>query len=76
MRTSVERDQRHPRAARALGLARRFSGRFPQILDDYVLREFITYVAMVLASFLVLTLIFTFFRSSNFKVSNFSVAAS
>ncbi len=37
-------------------------GRFPLILDDYVLREFLTTFAMVLISFVVLMLVFTFFE--------------
>jgi LPS export ABC transporter permease LptG/LPS export ABC transporter permease LptF len=37
-------------------------GRFPLILDDYVLREFLTTFAMVLVSFVLLTLVFTFFE--------------
>jgi LPS export ABC transporter permease LptG/LPS export ABC transporter permease LptF len=36
--------------------------RFPWILDSYVLRSFLTYLAMVLASFIVLTTVFTFFE--------------
>jgi hypothetical protein len=36
--------------------------RFPLILDNYVLRSFFTYLAMVLASFIVLTTVFTFFE--------------
>jgi lipopolysaccharide export system permease protein len=39
-----------------------FDSRFPQILDNYILREFIGYVGMVLATFVVLTLVFTFFE--------------
>jgi LPS export ABC transporter permease LptG/LPS export ABC transporter permease LptF len=37
-------------------------GRFPLILDDYVLREFLTTFAMVLVSFVLLLLVFTFFE--------------
>jgi LPS export ABC transporter permease LptG/LPS export ABC transporter permease LptF len=37
-------------------------GRFPLILDDYVLREFMTTFAMVLVSFVLLMLVFTFFE--------------
>ena len=37
-------------------------GRFPLILDDYVLREFLTTFAMVLVSFVLLMLVFTFFE--------------
>jgi LPS export ABC transporter permease LptG len=41
---------------------RRFSTRFPLILDDYVLRAFLTNLILILASFLVLTIVFTFFE--------------
>jgi lipopolysaccharide export system permease protein len=49
---------------RGNGLRRQrwFNARFPLILDDYVLRTFTSNLLMVLASFLVLTLIFTFFE--------------
>jgi LPS export ABC transporter permease LptG/LPS export ABC transporter permease LptF len=44
-------------------LRRRFlSTRFPLILDDYVLRSFVGFLGLILASFLVLVLIFTFFE--------------
>ncbi len=44
--------------------ARHRSGRrsFPLILDDYVLRQFLSTFALVLVSFLLLMLIFTFFE--------------
>lgn len=41
---------------------RRFSARFPLILDDMILRDFALYVSMILATFLVLALVFTFFE--------------
>jgi LPS export ABC transporter permease LptG/LPS export ABC transporter permease LptF len=41
---------------------RKGSSRFPQILDDYVLRQFMEYLSLVLATFVVLTLVFTFFE--------------
>jgi len=47
---------------RAASRRRMFSARFPQILDDYILRDFLTFVAMILALFLVLTLVFSFFE--------------
>ena len=47
---------------RASTRRRMFSARFPQILDDYILRDFLTFVALVLAMFLVLTLVFSFFE--------------
>lgn len=39
-----------------------FSAGFPQILDDYVLRDFATYFGLVLSTFVLLTLVFTFFE--------------
>jgi lipopolysaccharide export system permease protein len=47
---------------RAAGRRRVFSARFPMILDDYVLRDFVLYLAMILASFLMLLLVFTLFE--------------
>jgi len=41
---------------------RRFSGRFPLILDDYVLRNFVSYLFLILASLIVLFLVFTYFE--------------
>jgi LPS export ABC transporter permease LptG/LPS export ABC transporter permease LptF len=41
---------------------RMFSARFPLLLDDYILKEFITYLVMILATFLILVLVFTFFE--------------
>jgi LPS export ABC transporter permease LptF/LPS export ABC transporter permease LptG len=40
---------------------RLFRARFPMLLDDYLLRDFISYLAMVLGAFLMLFLIFTVF---------------
>jgi LPS export ABC transporter permease LptF/LPS export ABC transporter permease LptG len=39
-----------------------FSARFPMILDDYVLRDFAMNLVMVLATFLMLLLVFTLFE--------------
>ena len=39
-----------------------FSARFPLLLDDYILREFVTYLVMILTTFLILVLVFTFFE--------------
>jgi LPS export ABC transporter permease LptF/LPS export ABC transporter permease LptG len=47
---------------RAVTRRRVFSGRFPMILDDYVLRDFFVYLVMVLGTFLMLLLIFTLFE--------------
>jgi len=47
---------------RAATRRRVFSARFPMILDDYVLRDFGMNLAMVLATFLMLLLVFTLFE--------------
>ncbi|MGA2963825.1 MAG: LPS export ABC transporter permease LptF [Candidatus Korobacteraceae bacterium] len=39
-----------------------FSARFPLILDDMVLRDFVLYLVLIMATFLMLTLVFTFFE--------------
>jgi LPS export ABC transporter permease LptF/LPS export ABC transporter permease LptG len=39
-----------------------FSARFPTLLDDYVLRDFFLYLGLILATFLVLVLVFTLFE--------------
>ncbi len=39
-----------------------YGGGFPQILDEYVLRGFATYFGLVLSTFVLLTLVFTFFE--------------
>ena len=48
--------------AESTSFLRKGSSRFPQILDDYVLRQFLEYLGLVLATFVVLTLVFTFFE--------------
>jgi LPS export ABC transporter permease LptG/LPS export ABC transporter permease LptF len=57
------RKQRQPQRAEEPEPRQR-SGRrsFPLILDDYVLREFLATFAMVLVSFVLLMLVFTFFE--------------
>ena len=47
---------------RAAGRRRVFRARFPMILDDYVLRDFAVNLAMVVATFLMLLLVFTLFE--------------
>jgi LPS export ABC transporter permease LptF/LPS export ABC transporter permease LptG len=47
---------------RAATRHRVFSARFPMILDDYVLRDFGMNLAMVVAAFLMLLLVFTLFE--------------
>jgi LPS export ABC transporter permease LptG/LPS export ABC transporter permease LptF len=49
-------------AERPYSRKRMFSARFPLLLDDYILREFATYLVMILATFLILVLVFTFFE--------------
>ncbi|HSY10588.1 MAG TPA: LPS export ABC transporter permease LptF [Verrucomicrobiae bacterium] len=41
---------------------RRFSARFPLILDDMILRDFALYLTMIMSTFLILALVFTFFE--------------
>jgi LPS export ABC transporter permease LptG len=47
---------------RAAKRKRVFSTQFPLILDDYILRDFLVYLGMILCTFLVLLLVFTFFE--------------
>ena len=47
---------------RAVGRRRVFSARFPMILDDLVVRDFVVYLAMICGSFLLLFLVFTLFE--------------
>ncbi|MGB6631403.1 MAG: LptF/LptG family permease [Terriglobales bacterium] len=48
---------------RRLPIRRRlFNLRFPTILDDYVLRGFVLYLAMIVAAFIILLLVFTLFE--------------
>lgn len=41
---------------------RRFSQRYPLLLDEMILRDFAMYLGMILVSFILLTLVFTFFE--------------
>jgi LPS export ABC transporter permease LptF/LPS export ABC transporter permease LptG len=47
---------------RAANRKRVFSARFPLIIDDYILRDFFVYLGMILCTFLMLLLVFTFFE--------------
>lgn len=47
---------------RASTRRRVFSLSFPTLLDDYVLRDFFVYLALILSTFLVLVLVFTLFE--------------
>ena len=51
-----------PAAARCPCRRRLFNLRFPTILDDYVLRGFTLYFALIVATFLMLLLVFTLFE--------------
>ena len=41
---------------------KRYGARFPLILDNMILRDFALYLAMIMATFLILALVFTFFE--------------
>jgi LPS export ABC transporter permease LptF/LPS export ABC transporter permease LptG len=41
---------------------RRFSARFPLILDDMILRDFVLYLVMIIAAALLIVLVFTYFE--------------
>ncbi len=56
--------------SRAESRTRVFGGRFPMLLDDYVLRDFGLYLAMVVGAFLVLTLVYTLFELTGDIVRN------
>jgi len=47
---------------RAFARKRMFRARFPLLLDDYILRDFLMYLGMILSTFLMLLLVFTFFE--------------
>jgi LPS export ABC transporter permease LptF/LPS export ABC transporter permease LptG len=47
---------------RSLSRRRVFSSSFPQVLDDLVLRDFSLHLSLVVATFVVLILVFTFFE--------------
>ena len=47
---------------RASSRKRVLSARFPMILDDYVIKDFLVYLAMIVATFLMLLLVFTLFE--------------
>ncbi len=56
------KDQIDHSVGKPLNLRTNFASHFPHLLDDLILREFGTYFMLILASFLVLSLIFTFFE--------------
>jgi LPS export ABC transporter permease LptF/LPS export ABC transporter permease LptG len=46
----------------AVTCKKRFSVRYPMLLDELILRDFAMYLGMILVSFILLTLVFTFFE--------------
>jgi LPS export ABC transporter permease LptG/LPS export ABC transporter permease LptF len=56
------RAQRESAAERLSRRWRLFNLRFPTILDDYVLRDFVVFLAMIVSAFLLLLLVFTLFE--------------
>ena len=48
--------------SRASSRRRVFSARFPTLLDDLVLKDFMVYLAMILSTFVILLLVFTLFE--------------
>jgi LPS export ABC transporter permease LptG len=48
--------------APAVSAERRLAFRYPLLLDEMILRDFAMYLGMILASFILLTLVFTFFE--------------
>ncbi len=63
------RGRRHWRR-RWRGFVRRLRTRFPLLLDDYVMREFLTNFGLVLAAFTALFLFFTFFELTGDIIRN------
>ena len=59
---SPSRGRRENAFERASTRRRVFSASFPTLLDDYVLRDFFLYLAMILSTFLVLVIVFTLFE--------------
>jgi LPS export ABC transporter permease LptF/LPS export ABC transporter permease LptG len=58
------RPQSAPERRAPIRVQREMDGnsRFPSLLDNYVLRNFLLYVGLVLAAFVLLTMVFTFFE--------------
>ena len=59
---SSSRGRRENAFERASTRRRMFSASFPTLLDDYVLRDFFLYLAMIFSTFLVLVIVFTLFE--------------
>lgn len=65
-RFAAKEELAQPSGANSKGLAschaRRLSVRYPLLLDELILRDFAMYLGMILVSFILLTLVFTFFE--------------
>jgi len=57
-----QRGRRENAFDRAASRRRVFSASFPTLIDDYVLRDFLVYLGMILSTFLVLVIVFTLFE--------------
>jgi LPS export ABC transporter permease LptG/LPS export ABC transporter permease LptF len=62
LRLRADRSAASAGAIRLPSRRRESRGRFPLLLDEYVLREFVQTFAMVLVTFVMLMLVFTFFE--------------
>ncbi len=63
LRARLRRLETPVKPARVIEPVKRHArGRFPLILDDYILREFLTTLGLVLVTFVMLLLVFTFFE--------------
>ena len=59
------RQKEHPRShlfERRILRRNRYTSKFPQIIDDYILRTFVGYLTLILSGLLTLMLVFTFFE--------------
>ncbi len=59
---AILRREKEDAFERAATRRRVFRASFPTLLDDYVLRDFFIYLGMILATFMVLVLVFTLFE--------------
>jgi LPS export ABC transporter permease LptG/LPS export ABC transporter permease LptF len=63
LRSRLPKPKAQAKPARVIEPVRHHArGRFPLILDDYILREFLTTLGLVLVTFVMLLLVFTFFE--------------
>ena len=66
----VRPERWHPEYSSHREGKKRFSARFPLILDDMILRDFVMYLSMIVATLLILALVFTAFELSTDIVRN------